>query len=82
MGFQPAPFMLNLSSEETRLKGQISSYDFATHEELKSSLDRMDYFMMGFEATALLLFYGDLQTAKVGWQKITEAWKPIQRARP
>ena len=62
----------------SKFRSQIETYDFdSMHTFFKSSLVGMDGFLYGHNTVGLVLFYGDLQSARAGWVKHIEAWKKI-----
>ena len=57
----------------------VQSYDFTLmHSFSKSRAPGFDFFLLGGQESALVLWYGDLPTARAGWSKLIEAWKKIE----
>ena len=62
----------------SRLRSGMESYDFdLLHAEYKSSRISSDYYLFGHCEAGVLLWCGDLEAAKAGWQKQIEARKKI-----
>jgi len=62
----------------SRMRSNIEIYDFnVMHAPLKNSGVGFDPFLFGHNEMGLLLWFGDLQSARAGWLKQIEAWKKI-----
>ena len=60
------------------MRSNIKVYDFTgMHSPLKISSSGMDPFLWGHNETGLLLWFGDLKTARTCWLKQVAAWKQI-----
>ena len=60
------------------MKDNIDRYDFdSVHIYHKTNNMNMDLFMFGGNELGLLMWYGDLISAKAGWSKQIDAWKQI-----
>ena len=65
-------------ADGSRLRTIIKDYDFdSMHAFTKSSTVGLDPFLFGANSHGMLLFYGDIKSAKAGWLKLTDAWKKI-----
>ena len=62
----------------SKLRKNIEEYDFdAVHAECKSFGVALDIYLCGHNEAGLLLFNGDVETAKAGWRKQIEARKQM-----
>lgn len=62
-----------------KLRANIERYDFRSmHAAHKTGGTNNDAYLYGDNEAGLLLWYGDLQGAKVGWAKQVDSWKRIE----
>ena len=63
-------------------RANIARYNFnkdhAAHKSGHSG-NAMDAHVFNHNESVLLLFYGDVQTARVGWRKQADAWESIEK---
>jgi hypothetical protein len=63
--------------DESFLRATIEAYDFESmHATIKSKWG-FDHFLVGGSTSCMLLWYGDIKTARVGWLKQIDAWRQI-----
>jgi hypothetical protein len=65
----------------SKLRANIDRYDFSLmHAAHKSGTTGIDLYLYATNEVGLLLFFGDVEAAKIGWKKQTDAWRRIEAA--